>query len=116
MRPPMHGAEISLSLSLLSDRCLEINVIHGRKNQVCRGRVRVSYVNKTECNREGKKKQCARTQLHTFYRLSFVYSQGLCPMELDVEQEGRARRRRRRRRRKKRRKEKDSQTQRLNGA
>ncbi len=61
----------------------------------------VSYVNKID-SMKVKEKNRTYTELHTFYRLSFIYFQGLCSTELDEEEEEQAER--------KKKKEKDSQT------
>jgi len=46
-----------------------------------------------------KEKNRTYTELHTFYRLSFIYFQGLCSMELDEEEEEQAERKKKERKR-----------------
>ncbi len=58
-------------------------------------RMCVSYVNKTD-SMKVKEKNRTYTELHTFYRLSFIYFQGLCSTELDEEEEEQAERKKER--------------------
>ncbi len=58
-------------------------------------RMCVSYVNKID-SMKVKEKNRTYTELHTFYRLSFIYFQGLCSTELDEEEEEQAERKKER--------------------